>query len=215
MLPDEVELWTHYQRERLIEHRNALVEFYLEHAHRTAAKYCMRVPQHARNLSEMAGYAADGLMQAVERFDPDRGLRFLTYAGPRMLYAILDALRANDWVPRLERTRAKTDDRKIIRQVSINRLVDAHRKCDQSINEDGLGVFDPEDTRDFWVEACRGLSKMQRLALMLHFRCGLTMKQVGKSLGVSESRISQVLSDTVKTIRANGRDLRPVKPSAT
>ena len=54
-----------------------------------------------------------GLMDAIKGFDPDRGLRFATYATMRVRGAMLDWLRSSDWVPRLVRTRAAQMQRSI------------------------------------------------------------------------------------------------------
>jgi RNA polymerase sigma factor for flagellar operon FliA len=54
-----------------------------------------------------------GLIDALERFDPQRGVRFETFATPRIRGAIYDGLRALDWVPRSVRTHAKNIERSI------------------------------------------------------------------------------------------------------
>jgi RNA polymerase sigma factor for flagellar operon FliA len=52
-----------------------------------------------------------GLIDAVERFDPERNSRFESYAVPRIRGAILDELRAQDWVPRTVRGRTRELER--------------------------------------------------------------------------------------------------------
>ena len=52
-----------------------------------------------------------GLMDAIEKYEPERGLQFQTYAVPRIRGAILDGLRATDWVPRAVRTKIREIER--------------------------------------------------------------------------------------------------------
>lgn len=56
---------------------------------------------------DLVSYGTMGLMEAVERFDPDRGLKFETYAVTRIRGAIIDQLRFQDWIPRGVRKRSK------------------------------------------------------------------------------------------------------------
>lgn len=56
---------------------------------------------------DLISYGTMGLMEAVERFDPDRGLKFETYAVTRIRGSIIDQLRFQDWIPRGVRRRSK------------------------------------------------------------------------------------------------------------
>lgn len=58
-------------------------------------------------LGDLVSYGMFGLIDAVERFEPERGFKFETYASTRVRGAIIDELRAADWVPRSVRTRAR------------------------------------------------------------------------------------------------------------
>jgi RNA polymerase sigma factor for flagellar operon FliA len=62
------------------------------------------------DLDDLVSTAVIGLIEAVERFDPRRGVAFKSYAKHRIQGAILDALRATDWVPRAVRRRAELVD---------------------------------------------------------------------------------------------------------
>lgn len=57
---------------------------------------------------DLISYGTIGLMEAVERFDPERGLKFETYAVTRIRGSIIDQLRLQDWVPRGVRKRSKS-----------------------------------------------------------------------------------------------------------
>ena len=56
---------------------------------------------------DLLGYGTIGLIEAVDRYDPGRGVNFETFASERIRGSVIDALRAADWVPRLSRKRAK------------------------------------------------------------------------------------------------------------
>lgn len=58
-------------------------------------------------LGDLVSFGMFGLIDAVERFEPERGFKFETYASQRVRGAIIDELRAADWVPRSVRTRAR------------------------------------------------------------------------------------------------------------
>jgi RNA polymerase sigma factor for flagellar operon FliA len=100
------ELWRAYVaapsrevRDRLILHYSPLVKYV---AGRVGAGLPANVEQ-----SDLVSYGIFGLIDAIEKFDLDRGLKFETYAMSRIRGAILDELRANDWVPRSVRAKAR------------------------------------------------------------------------------------------------------------
>jgi len=95
-LPDEVD---HLDRETLITECLPLVKFV---AHRISA----RLPAHVE-LDDLIHSGILGLMDAVKKFEPDRGVKFKTYAEQRVRGAILDGLRDLDWVPRSLRRKKK------------------------------------------------------------------------------------------------------------
>ena len=64
------------------------------------------MPRHF-DEEDLVSYGIIGLIDAIERFEPDRNLRFETYAIPRIKGAIIDELRSIDWVPRSVRTKAR------------------------------------------------------------------------------------------------------------
>ena len=105
--PDELQgLWESYKatgderaREGLILHYSPLVKFV---AGRVGAGLPKNVDQ-----SDLISFGTFGLIDAVDKFEPERGFKFETYAVNRIKGAILDELRALDWVPRSVRSRAR------------------------------------------------------------------------------------------------------------
>lgn len=86
-------------RERLILHFSPLVKYV---AGRVGAGLPRSVDQ-----NDLASYGLFGLIDAIDKFEPERGFKFETYAINRIKGAILDELRALDWVPRSVRSRAR------------------------------------------------------------------------------------------------------------
>lgn len=108
--PDAVPLWRAFlegrgpvTRRRLVEHHTSLVRG-------VGSKLAVRLPS-SIELSDLLQSGTFGLMEAVDRFDPARGVRFEGYAAQRIRGAMLDELRAQDWVPRTVRARSREVER--------------------------------------------------------------------------------------------------------
>lgn len=88
-----------HARERLITHYAPLVT-------QVASRMIGRLPDTVE-LGDLVSYGMFGLIDAVEKFQPERGFKFETYAATRIRGAIIDELRAADWVPRSVRSKAR------------------------------------------------------------------------------------------------------------
>ncbi|WP_240986906.1 FliA/WhiG family RNA polymerase sigma factor [Acididesulfobacillus acetoxydans] len=82
------------------------IERFLPLVKRVAGRLAMSLPVYV-DQDDMVGYGVFGLLDAVERFDPARGVKFETYATLRIRGAILDGLRAMDWVPHSARQKVR------------------------------------------------------------------------------------------------------------
>ena len=85
--------------------RNRLVERYLPLVKYNAERIWARLPDGVE-LDDLICAGVFGLMDAIDAFDLDRGVKFETYCVPRIRGAMLDELRTMDWVPRLVRSKA-------------------------------------------------------------------------------------------------------------
>lgn len=101
-----MELWCEYQQHRKPETRELLVENYLSLVKLVAGRIAMSLPQHV-DRDDLISNGFFGLLDAIEKFDPGRGIKFETYGVARIRGAILDAIRAQDWVPTSLRQKAK------------------------------------------------------------------------------------------------------------
>lgn len=109
---DPIALWTEYQAARTEANRNKLVEHYLPVVRYTAERLAATLPQSVE-LDDLMSAGLFGLFEAIKSFDLGRGVKFKTYCSWRVRGAILDDLRANDWVPRLVRNKATLLDQKM------------------------------------------------------------------------------------------------------
>src|SRR5262249_44312795 len=91
--------------EPTIELRNRLVEHYLPLVRYNAERIWARLPEGV-DLDDLISAGVFGLMDAIEAFDLERGVKFETYCVPRIRGAMLDELRTMDWGPRLVRRKA-------------------------------------------------------------------------------------------------------------
>lgn len=156
------------------------------------------------NHRELIGYGTEGLLQAIDGFDPARGIKLTTYASGRVHGAILDGLRNLDWVPRLARRRHGDDCRRMVSmqailargegrdQLRIHTLVDP--AADQQQRD--------RESREAVRRRCVGFSAAERLIVEMYYVEGLNMREIGKALGLSESRVSQMHSSVLDQMRA-------------
>src|SRR5271165_2304124 len=102
---DIQQLWRDYRAEPTVELRNQLVEHYLPLVKYNAERIWARLPEGV-DLDDLISAGVFGLMDAIDAFDLERGVKFETYCVPRIRGAMLDELRTMDWVPRLVRSKA-------------------------------------------------------------------------------------------------------------
>jgi RNA polymerase sigma factor for flagellar operon FliA len=92
--------------------RDRLIVTYAPLVKYVAGRLGSGLPAHVDD-EDLVSYGLLGLIGAIERYDPDRDVKFETYAIARIRGAIIDELRALDWVPRSVRSRARDIERAI------------------------------------------------------------------------------------------------------
>ena len=136
---DTQTLWREYRanpqskalRDRLILTYAPLVKY-------VAGRLGSGLPAHVDD-DDLISYGVLGLMGAIERYDPNRDVKFETYAITRIKGSIIDELRAMDWVPRSVRARARDIERAI---AELERRL--HRAPSDEEIADKLGISEPE-----------------------------------------------------------------------
>ncbi len=234
-------LWRAYKKLGSVEARRRLIEFYLPLADYVASRICRRMPPQI-TFDEIFSDATVGLLDAIERYDPYRGVKFQSFAQRRIAGQVIDEMRRRDWVPRTVLTRTKiiktgmeefnkangrapsTDELrrflkipvrefdKILKYAadisvsSLSNLVDSTdpdgaRHSDTLIDRESVSPAELAKERDLKTRITRSLNRVERLLIILYFWEGLTMREAGTAVGLSESRVSQMLSSILSRLR--------------
>ena len=224
-------------REGLILHYSPLVKF-------VAGRLGVGLPRSVEQ-SDLISYGMFGLIDAIDKFDLEREIKFETYAVNRIRGAILDELRALDWVPRSVRARAREIQRSLdelehrlkrsatedelaehmglalgtlqtqlgeiagLGFVALDELLDPGERSSASIgdllSDARMGApgesFEKQETRYFLSDAINRLPERERLVITLYYYEGLTLAEIGGVLGVTESRICQIHTKSVMSLR--------------
>ncbi|SDF39538.1 FliA/WhiG family RNA polymerase sigma factor [Sporolituus thermophilus] len=105
-------LWAEYQASKKPELREKLIEKYLPLVKMVAGRVAIGLPQHI-DKEDLISYGFFGLLDAIERFDPSRNIKFETYAVARIRGSIFDAIRVQDWLPASLRQKGRLLERTI------------------------------------------------------------------------------------------------------
>ena len=109
---DSRSLWLEYRRTHDKALRDRLIVNYSPLVKYVAGRLGSGLPAHV-DEGDLVSYGLLGLMSAIDRYDPDRDIKFETYAIARIRGSIIDELRTLDWVPRSVRSRAREIERAI------------------------------------------------------------------------------------------------------
>jgi RNA polymerase sigma factor for flagellar operon FliA len=147
-LDETQSLWSNYKRTGDKALRDRLILTYAPLVKYVAGRLGSGLPAHVED-DDLVSYGLLGLIGAIERFDPQRDIKFETYAIARIKGAIIDELRSMDWVPRSVRARARDIERAI---------ADLERKLMRAPNDEEiaskLGVSE-EEFQDSLLEISR------------------------------------------------------------
>lgn len=244
----EEKLWQEFLQKNSPAAREALILEYASLVKYVAGRVAIGLPPNV-DYDDLVSYGIFGLMDAIDKFDPSRGIKFETYAIARIRGAILDGLRSNDWVPRSVRQKAKELERvclelehRLGRYATDQELSEAlhisieefHQLLSEvscttlgSLDEiwmtrnseeenvrvldlvENEGSMDPEiqievaELKEALTKAIDALSERERMVITLYYYEGLTLKEIGEILNISESRVSQIHTKAI--FRLQGR----------
>lgn len=102
----EEELWNEYKETRSPELRDKIIRQYMPLVKYVAGKVSVGMPASVE-FDDLVGFGQFGLLDAIEKYDPDKNVKFKTYAVTRIRGAIFDELRQLDWVPRSVRQKSR------------------------------------------------------------------------------------------------------------
>jgi RNA polymerase sigma factor FliA len=239
---DVPQLWRDYRANPTIEQRNQLLENYLPLVKYNAERIWARLPDGV-DLDDLISSGVFGLLDAIQAFDLERGVKFETYCVPRIRGAMLDELRTMDWVPRLVRSKSSkmeearksleaslgrpprpdemcerlgvtlaefskmVSEATAVSQVSLNKKwyeTDSYKDVREIDILEDKKAEDPTNriqNRDLMRLVTRGLNRNERLIVILYYYEDMTMKEIGATLDLSESRVSQMHSSIVSRLQ--------------
>lgn len=246
--------WKKYKENGDDKARENLIMAYAHLVKYIAGKVAIGLPANV-DYDDLVSWGIFGLIDAIEKYDMSRGVKFESYALARIRGAMIDGLRATDWVPRsvrekaqrLERITARLEaelgraatDTEIRKAMGLSRQqyeqllnevkVTALLSLDEPWSEGGsdgeklrlVDMIEDDNSQDpsFRLEeeavkevlsqAIDALPERERLVISLYYYEGLTLKEIGRVLDVSESRISQIHTRALARLRGKLSRLQP------
>ena len=197
--------------------------------------------------ADLVSYGMFGLIDAIEKYETDRAVKFETYASSRIRGAIIDELRAIDWIPRSVRTKARAVDRAFaeleatlhrapseeevasrleisvgelrgvfsqlatVNVAALDELLGSGSERGDSLSlldtledpgaVDPQGSIEVQETKLLLSRAIERLGEREKIVLVLYYYENMTLAEIGRVLGVTESRISQMHTAAMLRLR--------------
>ncbi len=235
-------IWYEYKTHNSIRHRQELMLKYVGLVKYVVRKMIKNYP-HALEEGDLYQIGVLGLSEAIERFDPEYGIKFETYAIPRIKGSIIDELRKLDWIPRSLRAKLNSMREKSVqldqkfsgnysdeemaaglgidtkslnnwkREYNSSNLYSLDKPLDETNKQNLYDVIEDttyvkaddrieeDEMKRILLKSIKKLPEKTRLAITLYYYEKLTFKEIGKILNVSESRISQIHSETMNRLK--------------
>ncbi len=229
-------------------YRDQLITEYLPYVKRIVQRLAVHLPSTV-DVDDLMNVGVIGLIQAVDRYDPRRDNKFMTYAIFRIKGAVLSELRARDFLSRSNRRKIRelesaylrleqkfgreAEDTEVAQELGID-LEQVYRTKQMSsisfisleelgvssrdekekllnylINndDDALSLTKIKELKEALAQAIKQLPEKERLVISLYYMEELTMKETGKVLGITESRVSQIHSQAILHLRTKLRKI--------
>ena len=227
-------------------YRDQLITEYLPYVKRIVQRLAVHLPSTV-DVDDLMNVGVIGLIQAVDRYDPRRDNKFMTYAIFRIKGAVLSELRARDFLSRSNRRKIRelesaylrleqklgreADDQELAQELGID-LEQVYRTKQMSsisfisleelgvssrdekekllsylVNneDDALSMTKLKELKEAMAQAIKQLPEKERMVISLYYLDELTMKETGKVLGITESRVSQIHSQAILHLRTKLR----------
>lgn len=235
------QLWSKFLKERDQETREQLVLAYLHLVKYQAGRLAIYFKNYYE-LEDLESAGIPGLISAVDKFNPEKKVKFETYATIRIRGAIYDWVRSLSWVPRTIYSEARKVEEALAQleqklgrepddfeaadylnisveeyhsllekvapvvvvsiEASQNDTADCLNKAAADSGVEGvLDEIEAVETKKALAAAIAQLPERDQLVISLYYYEGLTLKEVGKVLGVSESRVAQLNSRSLLRLR--------------
>lgn len=238
-------LWQQYKNHNDLKAREEIIEQYISLVQYMAGRIAIHLPDNVE-FNDLLSYGIFGLMDAIDKFDLSRDIKFETYASLRIRGSIIDGLRSTDWIPRSIRNKAKEVDEIVSKLVNVLGRTPTDNEIARAMNlslaayyeimdqirsisllslddtitteqdSDPIRMLDTIDdpqtkidqdlidheTKQELASAVDQLEPRERTVVSLYYHEGLTLKEIGQVLSVSESRVSQIHSKAIRALRS-------------
>ena len=239
---DLVALWEEYFHDKNNKAaRDALIVQYIYLIRYVVGRVKVTLPA-TISIEDIAGYGVEGLINAIERYSPQKNTRFETYALIRIRGAIIDRIRSQDFLPRSVRKKIK--DIKAAQEqlkqelgrmpttTEVSQFMDMEpEKVTQLLSEDTTmtSIYDKRGNTDDSVEiidtiqdtnklnpqeqmeeknvkqelekALKRLPERERIIMVLYYQENMTLKEIGETIGMSESRVCQLHAQAIMKLK--------------
>lgn len=240
------EKWKEYKKNKDEKVREEIINYYLPLVKFQVEKIVAYLPDEIRNneKEDLNIEGIIGLIEAIERFDISRNIKFETFASKRIRGAILDTLRKYDILPRSLRDKIKAiekayfmlesklgrqaNDEEIIKELKMTKeefygillkakgivllplddaLIDKEGETKSLLNivgkDDGiLEKIEDNEKKKILIDFIDNLENEERVILEMYYWDGLTLKEIGKALNISESRVCQIHTKIILKLRS-------------
>ncbi len=245
--PDLAILWIRLKENEDIEARDQLIIHFAHLVKYVASRLAIHLSSLVE-LDELISYGIEGLIDAIEKFDHKRNIKFETYAITRIRGSMIDGLRSMDWIPVSLRQKSKelekaymnvearlgrsASDAEVAEELGLNldefavllRDVAAttiislddflpgedgeQKKRMLDLLEDHNSISASEivefnEVKDLLAKAISRLPDKEKLVVYLYYYEGLTLKEIGATISLSESRISQLHTKAILRLRGS------------
>ena len=232
------ELWKAYKKTESAEYKEELIKHYSELVKIISGRLYNFYGGNVE-YDDLVGYGVFGLIDSIDKFDLERGLKFETYAQIRIRGSIIDSLRKIDWIPRRVRKKSKdieeatrelenqlgrsattqeiseklgitlkeTND--LLSETAVSNVASLEEtlqnKGESSLQNDHSQNpemnYENKEMKNILAQTIENLSKNEMLVISLYYYDELTYKEIGEVLDLSESRISQIHSKAIISMK--------------
>ena len=246
---DEAErnkLWVSYQKSYSPELREQLIIEYAPLVRIVAGRLNLYLGSHM-DYEDLSSYGIFGLIDAIDKFDLDKEVKFETYASLRIRGSILDQIRKMDWIPRTVRQKQKqineamkrieekhgraATDEEIVEeleisedtynswqtQLSVTNVISLNEFVEQGSEpvmdarqnshfDQPDKAIEKEELKKALADSLEILTEKEKTVILLYYYEEMTLKEISVILEVSESRVSQLHTKSIKKMRTKMGD---------